>query len=141
VHAAAEYGDGVFEEAPEKDDKQRQEEDMLYTRQNFCWALERLKPPAAAQCWQCEQPVEHPIRCTTCNPCGALLCPGCDRQRHGTAHFHSREHFLQGYAEALGPCQFIVGQNQDGMGPDAPVIQSAYCSELLAGLPLTVGYY
>jgi hypothetical protein len=37
--------------------------------------------------------------------------------------------------------QFIVGQNQDGMGPDAPVIQSAYCSELLAGLPLTVGYY
>jgi hypothetical protein len=139
VHAAAEYGDDVFETDSEQDDEKQQYKDMLQTRQNFSWALARLQPPAAAHCWQCQQAVAHPVRCTTCDPCGALLCPDCDRQCHSTAHFHRREHFLQGYSEPLGHSSFIVGKDQHGVGPDAPVIQSVYCAELLAGLPLTVG--
>lgn len=125
AHAAADYGDELPETASEEQAKKQQDADVQYTQQYCKWGLAELQPPDEAQCWRCQQPVAHPVRCTTCDPCGALLCPGCDRKQHSTAHFHLRQHFLQGYAEPLGPCQSIVDTDEQ-QAPQPPVIQSGW---------------
>lgn len=133
AHAAAEYGDDVPETASEEQDKKQQAADTQCTYQHFVWGLEALQPPDQAQCWLCQQTVDISIQCTTCDPRGALLCPGCDEQQHGSAHFHRRKHFLQGYPEPLGPCQFINHEDEQG-NPQGPVMHSALlaCHDLWA---------
>jgi hypothetical protein len=121
AHVAAEYGDELPETASEEQAKKQQDADAQYTQQYCEWGLAALQPPDKAHCCGCQQPV----MCTTCDPCGALLCPDCDSQWHSRAHFHTRQHFLQGYAEPLGPCQFIVDTDEQ-QAPQPPVVQSGW---------------
>ena len=94
------------------DDAEEQRRSLLddsFTQEQFQFSLDTMAPPQNSVCAVCFEPLPGlvSIRCWDCRMEGELLCPEHDASRHARAHLHRRDHFVDGYAAPLAPCDVL----------------------------------
>ena len=119
VPSMPEFGAACLLAAADRTDDDAEEErrsflDDSFTQEQFQFSLDTMAPPQNSVCAVCSEPLLglNIIRCWDCRMEGELLCPEHDASRHARAHLHRRDHFVDGYAAPLAPCD-VLRINED----------------------------